>query len=99
MLTLSVLVSSAAAGAFNQYYEKDLDPKMARTKNRPFVTGQIKHGPFWLLVIGVLTVASVGAAWLALARNGSDFMTRKTLNSVGFHLRQAQRILDREPAG
>ncbi|MDQ5877276.1 MAG: heme o synthase [Pseudomonadota bacterium] len=66
VLTLSVLVSSAAAGAFNQYYEKDLDPKMARTKNRPFVTGQIKHGPFWLLVIGVLTVASVGAAWLAL---------------------------------
>ena len=38
VLTLSVLVSSAAAGTFNQYYEHDLDPKMARTKNRPFVT-------------------------------------------------------------
>lgn len=66
VLTLSVLVSSAAAGAFNQYYEHDLDPKMARTRNRPFVTGQIKHGPFWLGVIAVLTVASVAAAWLAL---------------------------------
>lgn len=42
---------------------------------------------------------AVGAAWLVLARNGSDFMTRKTLNSVGFHLRQAQQILDRELAG
>ncbi|MBW7900784.1 MAG: protoheme IX farnesyltransferase [Rhodocyclaceae bacterium] len=66
VLTFSVLVSSAAAGAFNQYYEHDLDPKMARTRNRPFVTGQIKHGPFWLGVIAVLMVASVGAAWLAL---------------------------------
>lgn len=66
VLTLSVLVSSAAAGAFNQYYELDLDPKMTRTRNRPFVTGQIKHGPFWLGVILFLTFASVGAAWLAL---------------------------------
>ncbi len=66
VLTFSVLVSSAAAGAFNQYYEHDLDPKMARTRNRPFVTGQLKHGPFWLGVIAVLTVVSVGAAWLAL---------------------------------
>jgi len=66
VLTLSVLVSSAAAGAFNQYYEHDLDPKMARTRNRPFVTGQIQHGPFWLGVIAVLTVTSVGAAWLVL---------------------------------
>lgn len=66
VLTLSVLVSSAAAGAFNQYYEHDLDPKMARTKNRPFVTGEIKHGPIWLVIIGGLTLVSVAAAWLVL---------------------------------
>ncbi len=66
VLTLSVLVSSAAAGAFNQYYEHDLDPKMARTRNRPFVTGEIKHGPQWLVIIAALTIASVGAAWLVL---------------------------------
>ena len=66
VLTLSVLVSSAAAGAFNQYYEHDLDPKMARTKNRPFVTGEIKHGPLWLVIIAALTIVSVGAAWLVL---------------------------------
>jgi len=66
VLTLSVLVSSAAAGAFNQYYEHDLDPKMARTRNRPFVTGQLVHGPFWLGVIAVLSVISVGAAWWVL---------------------------------
>ncbi len=66
VLTLSVLVSSAAAGAFNQYYEHDLDPKMARTKNRPFVTGEIKHGPVWLAIIAGLTIVSVAAAWLVL---------------------------------
>lgn len=66
VLTLSVLVSSASAGAFNQYYEHDLDPLMARTKTRPFVTGELKHGPLWLVVIAALTVLSVGSAWIAL---------------------------------
>ncbi len=65
VLVLAVLLSSAAAGAFNQYVERDLDAKMARTHKRPFVTGQLKHGPFWLGVIGALLVASVSAAALA----------------------------------
>ncbi len=66
VLTLSVLVSSASAGAFNQYYEYDLDPLMARTCKRPFATGEVSHGPVWLVVIGGLSLLSVGAAWIAL---------------------------------
>jgi protoheme IX farnesyltransferase len=70
VLILSVLLASAAAGAFNQYVERDLDMKMARTKNRPFVTGTLKHGPFWLWVIGAMIAAAVLAAkisanWIA----------------------------------
>lgn len=65
-LTLAVLVSSASAGAFNQYYEHDIDPLMSRTSKRPFATGEIHHGPVWLLVIGALLVLSVSAAWIAL---------------------------------
>jgi len=65
-LTLAVLISSASAGAFNQYYEHDIDPLMSRTRSRPFATGEIKHGPVWLFVIGALVTLSVGAAWLAL---------------------------------
>lgn len=70
VLTLAVLVSSAAAGAFNQYAERDLDARMARTRNRPFVSGALTHGPLWLWVIGAMLVASVLAAgaaanWLA----------------------------------
>ena len=66
ILTLAVLVSSASAGAFNQYYEHDTDPLMSRTKNRPFATGEVKHGPLWLVVIFGLMALSVAAAWLAL---------------------------------
>jgi protoheme IX farnesyltransferase len=65
VLVLAVLVASAAAGAFNQYVERDLDARMARTRGRPFVTGALKHGPFWLWLIGAMTAASVLAAAVA----------------------------------
>ena len=65
ILIASVLVASAAAGAFNQYVERDLDRKMARTRNRPFVTGTLRHGPFWLWVIGAMIVASFLATFLS----------------------------------
>jgi protoheme IX farnesyltransferase len=65
ILVLAVLVASAAAGAFNQYVERDLDARMARTRNRPFVTGTLKHGPFWLWVIGAMILASVFAAFIS----------------------------------
>jgi protoheme IX farnesyltransferase len=65
VLVFSVLMASAAAGAFNQYVERDLDVKMARTRNRPFVTGSLKHGPFWLWVIGAMVVFSCTAVVLS----------------------------------
>ena len=65
VLVLSVLVASAAAGAFNQYVERDLDVKMTRTRNRPFVTGALRHRPFWLWVIGFMLAAAVLATILS----------------------------------
>ena len=65
VLVLAVLVASAAAGAFNQYVERDLDARMARTRSRPFVTGELKHGPAWLWLIGAMIAAAVLAAALA----------------------------------
>ena len=63
---LAVLVSSSAAGAFNQYAERDLDARMKRTRNRPFVTGQLAHGAKWLWLIGAMIVGSfLLAAWAA----------------------------------
>jgi protoheme IX farnesyltransferase len=65
-LGLSVLVAAAAAGAFNQYYEVDLDRQMRRTRNRPFVTGTFTKGPAWIIMILLMVGISVTAAALAL---------------------------------
>jgi len=65
VLVLAVLFASAAAGAFNQYVERDLDARMGRTRNRPFVTGRLRHGPAWLWLIGVMLAGAVAAAAVA----------------------------------
>ena len=65
LLALAVVVSSAAAGAFNQYVERDLDARMARTRRRPFVTGRLAHSPRWLAVIALMCGGSVIVAALA----------------------------------
>jgi protoheme IX farnesyltransferase len=65
ILVLSVLVASAAAGAFNQYVERELDARMGRTRNRPFVTGRLRHGPAWLWLIGAMLLGAVMAASIA----------------------------------
>jgi protoheme IX farnesyltransferase len=64
-LAFAVLLSSASAGAFNQYVERDLDARMKRTRFRPFATGLFRPGPAWLAAIGLLLAASVLAAALA----------------------------------
>ncbi|MBI1887326.1 MAG: protoheme IX farnesyltransferase [Nitrosomonadales bacterium] len=64
VLSLSVMVASAAAGAFNQYFERDIDAKMARTQNRPFVNGFFQHSRKWLVIIGLmLALAVISAAF------------------------------------
>jgi protoheme IX farnesyltransferase len=65
-LALAVLMSSASAGAFNHYAERDLDARMARTRDRPFVTGLFRPGATWLLAIALILLAAVGLAALAL---------------------------------
>lgn len=66
VLALAVLVSSAAAGAFNQYYEFDLDRTMARTRGRPFATGALRRHRGWLALIIALCAVAVAAAWFAV---------------------------------
>jgi heme o synthase len=63
VLFLAVLVSSAAAGAFNQYWEHDLDRAMRRTRTRPFVTGKLARSPLWVLLIAALAAGATAAAW------------------------------------
>jgi len=65
LLALAVVVSSAAAGAFNQYVERDIDARMTRTRRRPFVTGRLAHSRGWLAIIGLMCAGSVVVAALA----------------------------------
>ena len=66
VLAFAVLISAGSAGAFNQYYEVDLDRTMPRTCNRPFVTGYFKHSPLWLFYILLLLVMGVVPAALVI---------------------------------
>ena len=65
VLALAVLLSSASAGAFNMYLERDLDARMNRTRNRPFVTGRFKANGYWLAGIILLLAIAITAATLA----------------------------------
>ena len=65
VLALAVLLSSASAGAFNMYMERDLDARMNRTRNRPFVTGRFNANGYWLAGIMLLLVFALVAATLA----------------------------------
>jgi protoheme IX farnesyltransferase len=66
VLAFAVLISAGSAGAFNQYFEVDIDRRVPRTCNRPFVTGYFRRGPMWLGIILLLLVAGVGSAALVL---------------------------------
>jgi protoheme IX farnesyltransferase len=59
---LAVLGGSGAAGAFNHYYERDLDVRMRRTKARPFASGALRPDWRWPASFAVLLVASLALA-------------------------------------
>jgi len=66
LLAVAVLLSSASAGAFNHYVERDLDARMQRTRRRPFVTGRFQPGPMWLVSIVLMLLMAVGATAVAV---------------------------------
>ena len=72
VLAGGVFLAAGAAGAFNQWAERDLDALMSRTARRPFVTGRFQADFVWLaaicalLALSVLAVAWATNAWAAL---------------------------------
>src|SRR5215470_715082 len=65
-LAFAVLGASGAAGAFNHYYERDLDRLMRRTASRPFASGVLKESAWWpagflaLLLVSLALAAASG---------------------------------------
>jgi protoheme IX farnesyltransferase len=68
LFALAVLGGAGAAGAFNHYYERDIDRRMTRTRDRPFAAGNLRANAWWLLSFGVLLSASLA---LAVAAGGA----------------------------
>lgn len=62
LFALAVLGGSGAAGAFNHYYERDIDTQMTRTRRRPFAAGELNAGAWWLMSFGALLVGSLALA-------------------------------------
>ena len=67
VLAFAVLISAGSAGAFNQYFEVDLDCVMQRTKDRPFVTGRFQKSPLWVVYILLLLATGAYMLYRALA--------------------------------
>lgn len=62
VLGITVLLCSASAGAFNQWYERDIDSNMRRTKTRPFVTGRFEASLYWpgaIILISLLAITAL----------------------------------------
>ena len=62
---LAVLGASCATGAFNHYYERDVDRLMRRTQGRPFASGAFK--PAWWWPAGFIILLTVSLALAATA--------------------------------
>lgn len=74
LMALAVFVSSASAGAFNQFVEAGSDRLMKRTRGRAFASGALHPGPGWMAVIVGLLALAVAATWAAINGTAALFL-------------------------
>jgi protoheme IX farnesyltransferase len=74
VIALAVLISSASAGAFNQFIEADKDRLMKRTRNRAFASGALRAGPAWLGLILTMLALAVTATWAVTNATAAIFL-------------------------
>ena len=63
-LAICVLVASSTSGAFNQWFERDIDSLMDRTKERPFVTKELEPSNAWNIWLGVISLVALYLTYL-----------------------------------
>ncbi|QOC22502.1 protoheme IX farnesyltransferase [Wenzhouxiangella sp. AB-CW3] len=64
ILSVAVLLAASGAGAYNHYYDRDIDAVMGRTRGRPFVNGLISARTAWPVLFFAMIAAGSGlAAW------------------------------------
>ena len=68
---LCLALGAGAAGAFNMWYERDIDAVMRRTRGRPLPMGRIEPGEAhsFALVLSFFAIITMGLAlnWMAAA--------------------------------
>lgn len=96
-------LSAGGAGAFNHWYDRDLDAAMARTANRPVPSGRVS--PRAALTFG-LVLALLAVVWLtvlvnplAAALSFSGFLGYTLVYTVWLKRRTAQNIVIGGAAG
>ena len=71
VLAIAVLLASSGAGAFNHWYDRDIDAVMGRTRGRPFVNGALNPDIGWPACFAALiAVGSALAVWRFGALSG-----------------------------
>lgn len=71
---VAVLGASGAAGAFNHYYERNLDRLMQRTNSRPFASGALQSSLAWPVAFLALLALSLLIAELAVGTLATFFI-------------------------
>ncbi len=65
LLLISGALAAGGAATLNQFFDRDTDGLMARTRRRPLVTGVVRHPSLVLLAGGVAVVSGVALAAVA----------------------------------
>jgi len=84
-LVVTGSIASAGASALNNYFDRDLDSRMKRTRFRPLPSGRIQPANKVLVGGMVLSVASVLAAYLVLNLPTAFFIGLGVLFYVGVY--------------
>jgi heme o synthase len=77
-------LASTGASAINEYLERDADARMARTADRPMVTGAIPAAA-WVWVLGVVMIAAPAVAVLPANPALALFLTLGAIIYIGVY--------------
>ena len=66
LVVVAMMLCSSGSSVFNHFYDRDIDQKMARTRNRPLASGAMKDPTNALWLAGGLIVTGCALAALAL---------------------------------
>ncbi|MGK2855160.1 MAG: heme o synthase [Microbacteriaceae bacterium] len=90
-------LSAGSAGAFNCYFDRDIDALMKRTQNRPLVTGEItpRAALIFASILGVVSILILGVftTWLAAGLSLVAILLYAGLYTLVLKRRTSQNII------